>query len=96
MCIRDRAQPSLKNFTFTSSNTTKSSERESVCNQNDAIPSTSNHTQQIINNPECSINNQPSKPVSQATSSFFTRDDVTRSEILWALKVVDDKMSLNL
>src|SRR5678815_2683193 len=27
---------------------------------------------------------------------FCIKDDVTRSEILWALKVVDDKMSLNL
>ena len=40
-----QAQPSLKNFSFTSSNTTRSS--ESVCNQNDAIPSTSNHTQPV-------------------------------------------------
>src|SRR5678816_4047528 len=85
-------QPSLKNFFVVCSNNTNIS--ESVCTENYAIPSTSNHTQPIVNDPECSINNQP-KPVYQSVSSFCIKDDVTRSEILWALKVLDDKMSLN-
>ena len=85
-------QPSLKTFFSTSTpkcSEPKNSESET---RDEVMPSTSRQNIEVSNLPS---EVSSSKPNQQSVTSFCIRDDTTRAEILWALKVVNSKISLN-